>query len=126
LKSDGPDSVFTADAAIALARINRNGIRKTLIVPPPFSADVRGKYAFEQIIPAIAAHRDRFGFLAGGGSLSPMILSTPPDRVTEEIRLEYGPKPAHKLAIKLLDQLPDRVARALAYENAQRIYRLAQ
>jgi predicted TIM-barrel fold metal-dependent hydrolase len=41
--------------------------------------------------------------------------SWPPDR---------GPKESHELAKKLLEQLPPEIARKLAFENAQRIYKL--
>lgn len=89
VRADFSDSVFEQAVAAALAEMDRYGVAKTLIVPPPFSEDVAGKYDFEQILPAIADHRERFDFLAGGGSLSPMILSTPPDQVTEEIRQRF-------------------------------------
>ncbi|MGM0477405.1 MAG: hypothetical protein ACQERR_09520 [Pseudomonadota bacterium] len=71
-----------------------NGVAMTLIVPPPFPEDVKNKYDFEEILPAIKGHRDRFGFLAGGGSLSPMILSTPPDKVTEDIKQRFKERAA--------------------------------
>ncbi len=37
-----------------------------------------------------------------------------------------GPHNSHELAIKLLEQLPPDLARKLAYENAQRIYKIAE
>ena len=55
-----------------------------------------------------------------------------PDRFTMHTDIFYtslwpparGPKESHELAVKLLEQLPPDIARKLAYENTQRIYKL--
>lgn len=57
----------------ALETMNRMGIRKTLVMPPPFSSGHPGQYDFEAFLAAIRQHPARFGFLGGGGSLNVMI-----------------------------------------------------
>jgi hypothetical protein len=55
-----------------------------------------------------------------------------PDRFTMHTDIFYlptwpplhGPKRSHELARKMLAQLPENIARKLAYENTRRIYRL--
>lgn len=84
------DAYKFSDAIEAIIEhMDDNGVKKTLIVPPPFSEDVRNKYDFESVLPAIKNHRDRFDFLAGGGTLSPMILSIAPDEVTEDVKQKF-------------------------------------
>ncbi len=57
-----------------------------------------------------------------------------PDRFTMHTDIFYvstwpprrGPKQSHEFAKRLLEQLPPDIARKLAYENAQRIYKLKE
>jgi len=49
------------------------GIRKCLLLPPPFSPDMSRKYDYEIFLPVLKKHPDRFAFLGGGGILNPMI-----------------------------------------------------
>jgi hypothetical protein len=69
------------------------------------------------------------------GQLKPIwaaLIKDFPDRFTMHTDIFYqpgwppdiGPKNSHELAKKLLEQLPPELARKLAYENTQRIYKL--
>lgn len=83
------DSAFPASLQTALARMDEYGVQMTLIVPPPFTEDLRLKYDVDEIVPVIAGHRDRFAFLGGGGTLNPLLLSTPPEAVTDQIKQRF-------------------------------------
>ncbi len=62
-----------AAAATALSMMDRLGIERSLLMPPPFpDAHERG-YDFSALAAVVRRYPDRFGFLAGGGSLNPMI-----------------------------------------------------
>lgn len=54
----------------ALANMNRLGIQKSLIMPPPGDRTI---FDSTQLAPIVRNNPDRFAFLAGGGSLNPMI-----------------------------------------------------
>ena len=74
---DGRISPMATDyegaVSVALETMNRLGIRKTLVLPPPFSSGHPHQYDFEDFLAAIGRHPARFGFLGGGGSLNVMI-----------------------------------------------------
>lgn len=80
---------FSASIQTMLAEMDRVGISKTLIVPVPFPLNTPLKYDAEEIVKAIGANRERFGFLAGGGSLNGMIVGYAPDDVTDEIKARF-------------------------------------
>lgn len=74
---DGRFSPRAADyegaVQVALATMDGLGVRKTLVMPPPFSPGHPNLYDFEDFLPVLGQHPARFGFLGGGGSLNPMI-----------------------------------------------------
>lgn len=74
-----------------LLEMDRVGIRKMLIVPPPFPPETRpaNLYDAERIKEVIGKHTDRFAFLGGGGSLNLMVLNTPADKVTPAVKAEF-------------------------------------
>lgn len=88
---DPADTDHHAALATMLREMDRVGIRKMLIVPPPFPPEVRpaNLYDAERIKEVIGRHTDRFAFLAGGGSLNLMVLTTPADQVTPAIKAEF-------------------------------------
>jgi predicted TIM-barrel fold metal-dependent hydrolase len=57
----------------ALQVMDRLGIAKTLIMPPPQPPGHPILYDYEAFLPYIRSHSDRFGFLGGGGILNPLI-----------------------------------------------------
>jgi len=76
-------------AKTALEIMDRLGIQKTLIMPPPFPSDNPQKYDYRELVEVTKKYPGRFTFLGGGGSLNPMIHSIPPDEVTPDIRRSF-------------------------------------
>jgi len=64
---------FKRSIQTALTRMDKIGVKKMLILPPPFPPGHRGLYTYRDFIDAIQAYPDRFGFLAGGGILNGMV-----------------------------------------------------
>jgi hypothetical protein len=62
------------------------GVKKTLIMPPPFPPDFLRTYDYTELVEATKKYPERFAVLAGGGSLNPMIHSISPEEVTSDIR----------------------------------------
>jgi predicted TIM-barrel fold metal-dependent hydrolase len=80
---------YSAAVETMLSEMDRVGISKTLIVPPPFARTGRGVYDAEEIVKFVKAQPTRFNFLAGGGSLNPMIQRTAPDEVTDGVKESF-------------------------------------
>jgi len=57
----------------ALQYKNRLGIRKTLLLPPPFRFGSPAMHDYDDLVPFVASHAERFGFIGGGGILNPII-----------------------------------------------------
>lgn len=76
-------------AKTALEIMDRLGIQKTLIMPPPFPPDNPEKYDYRELIQATKKYPGRFAVFGGGGSLNPMIHSIRPDEVTPDIRRSF-------------------------------------
>ncbi len=64
---------YEGAARVALDTMNRLGIKKMLIMPPPFSPNHPNRYSFEDLTGAVKKYPDRFAFLGGGGTLNVMI-----------------------------------------------------
>jgi len=76
-------------AKTALEIMDRLGIQKTLIMPPPFPRDNPEKYDYGELIQATKKYPGRFAVLGGGGSLNPMIHSIRADEVTSDVRRSF-------------------------------------
>lgn len=73
----------------AVSVMDRAGMRRMIIMPPPFPDDAtRNSWDFDAIAPLIARNADRLSFL-GGNRLNQIIANTPPDSVTPETRLRF-------------------------------------
>lgn len=99
---DPADSDFSGTLEIMLQEMNRVGISKTLIVPPPFPSKHSRSYDAEAIARIIGDKKDRFGFLAGGGTLNVTILETPPSEVTPKLRAQFRERCEEILALGAL------------------------
>lgn len=86
---DPADTDFGGSLETMLKEMDRVGISKTLIVPPPFPFRNPRTYDAEAIIKAIGNTKDRFAFLGGGGSLNVTILETPASEVTPEVKAAF-------------------------------------
>ena len=73
-----------------IEEMDRQGVSKTLIVPPPMPVNMPRNmlYDAEEIVAAIKGN-PRFAFLAGGGSLNHMILGTNPGAVTDSDKKRF-------------------------------------
>ena len=78
--------------------MDRYGVSMTFIVPPPLPPNISPSYDFEEIVPAIRLHQKRFAFLAGGGSLNPMIIGTPPGAVSDALKEKFRQRAREILA----------------------------
>lgn len=85
---DPLDFDYAGSLRVMLQEMDRVGISKTLIVPPPFTFNNDKVYDAEAIARTIGARTKRFGFL-GGATLGLMILKTPADQVTPEVKERF-------------------------------------
>ncbi len=98
---DPAGSAFEASLEIMLKEMDRVGISKTFIVPPPFGQS-RNTYDAEELAKVIGDKKDRFAFLAGGGSLNRTILETSAGKVTTEIKAKFRARCEEILALGAL------------------------
>jgi predicted TIM-barrel fold metal-dependent hydrolase len=86
-----PGSESSSDLAVktALENMEKFGIQKTLIMPPPFPARFAGTYDHKELAEITKKYPGRFAVLAAGGSLNPMIHSTRPEEVTPDIKRSF-------------------------------------
>jgi hypothetical protein len=83
----------------AAADMDGRGIRKAVVFPPPFPKAGGAAFDYIDYVPALKSHPGRFGFLAGGGTLNPMIQEHgASDRVTPAVRQSFV-----DLATRMLD-----------------------
>lgn len=99
---DPADVNYRASIHTMLQEMDRVGISRLLIVPPPFPPGTARAYDAEDIVNAIGDRTDRFAFLAGGGSLNTTILGTQADAVTPEIRTAFRARAEKILALGAL------------------------
>jgi len=73
----GPPSSAQVDcegaAQVALAAMDRVGIARMFIMPPPFTPEHPNLYTYEELLGAVKNYPDRFSFLGGGGTLNVLI-----------------------------------------------------
>jgi hypothetical protein len=70
---------FAAAARAALARMDRLGVRTTIVMSPPLPADRAGEYDEAALLAIARQYPGRFAVMAGGSSLNPMIAGAPKD-----------------------------------------------
>jgi hypothetical protein len=65
---------FAGAARAAISWMDRVGISRMLVMPPPYGAtEIDRSYEYDAFRDALRAYPGRFGFLAGGGGLNPLI-----------------------------------------------------
>lgn len=72
----GPGQLSTdyeGAAQVALETMDKLGIKKLFIMPPPFAPNHPHAYDVDDLIAIVKRRPDRFALLGGGGSLNPMI-----------------------------------------------------
>jgi len=80
---------YAASLELMLREMDRVGIRRMFIVPPPMPHNAGLAYDAEEIARVIKDHPTRFSFLAGGGSLNGMIQKYAPDQATDEVKAAF-------------------------------------
>lgn len=84
-----PYKELEASYKTALATMDRYGIARTLLMPPPFSTVwPQSFYDIEDLLFTTKAHRDRFAVL-GGSTLNVMIHQTKADAVNDGIKEKF-------------------------------------
>ncbi|MBI2264126.1 MAG: amidohydrolase family protein [Armatimonadetes bacterium] len=84
------DLAAAADNLISI--MDRLGIAKAIILPPPQKPGQQGAHTYKNQLGAIRSHPDRLVLGAGGGELNPIIQGTDPSSVTPAIRAEFERK----------------------------------
>jgi len=78
---------YAAAADEAIAQMDKNNVRMSVIMIPP--AVHFGRFRYQSLLAEAKRRPDRFAVLAGGGTLNPVIHATAPGNVTEEIRRSF-------------------------------------
>lgn len=73
LFAPGPEADYAGAVASATAAMDRLGIDKGLLMPPPFTSGQRGRSTAADFIGELRRSKGRLGFLDCGGSLNPMV-----------------------------------------------------
>ncbi|MFH1454059.1 MAG: amidohydrolase family protein [Armatimonadota bacterium] len=74
----------------ALFQMNKLGIKKIIIMPPPFTPENNAKYTYKDLASAVKKYPGRFDFLGGGGTLNVMIQkSVKSGKLTEGMKQEF-------------------------------------
>ena len=82
----GPASDYEGAARITLAKMNELGIKKMIIMPPPFSPNHHGIYDLEHLADIVRKYPDRFAFLGGGETLNVIIQEAVHDGRTSSLQ----------------------------------------
>jgi hypothetical protein len=69
----GRSGDYFSGANKALDTMQRLGVEKMLVMPPPFSPGNPGSFDIEELLPVVRKFQSRFLILGGGGSLNIMI-----------------------------------------------------
>lgn len=81
---------FPAAGDELVKMMDRLGIAKAIVMPPPASFDREAVYQYDALLPVIRSHPNRLFLAAGGDALNPMIVNTRADAVTAEIRSTFS------------------------------------
>ena len=90
--ASGPALNYDAAADRLVAEMDRLGIEKAIVMPPPQTPAQPGGYSYAQLLPALRKHPGRLVLGAGGGELSPLLTGTDPSAVTPAVREEFERK----------------------------------
>lgn len=88
----GVASDYKGAVRAALSEMNKAGIWRSIIMPPPQVHGQFSKHDYEIFIDEIKRYGDRFVFLAGGGSLNPMIHGAYDGKVSPEMKRDFEEK----------------------------------
>lgn len=80
---------YDQEMAAAVERMDRYGIQRMLLMPPPAAANTLNAYDIGDLQSAAKKYSNRISLIGGGGSLNMMIQSTPADAVTDDIKQQF-------------------------------------
>jgi len=96
----GVQDDYEGAAQVALATMEKLGITKMFIMPPPFTPAQSSRYTYEDLIGVVKRHSNRLAFLGGGGTLNVMIQQAVRDgRVSLELKGRF-----EKTALEVLSK----------------------
>lgn len=75
---------FYAAVEAAIQRMDRAGIHRSFLLPPPSPPGARNAYEAGSLRFALEKHPGRFALAGGGGGINAMIQMTPAENVTED------------------------------------------
>lgn len=81
---------YDAAAEELLAEMDKYGVRKALIMPPPQIYGQGAVCSYKDLIGVVRKHPGRLYFLGGGDTLNRLIHQYKPDKVTKEIRAQFN------------------------------------
>lgn len=79
----------TASADQLIAQMNRYGVGKAIVMPPPQVLKQNGGYTYTALLKSIQKYPGRLILGGGGGTLNPMIQSTTSSAVTPAVRAAF-------------------------------------
>jgi hypothetical protein len=84
------NEAFAEAVEVAVRQMNRFGVRKSIVMPPPRAPGVTSNFDYLQFIEPIRRHPGRFAFLGGGGALNPLMHSiSDPAAVTPQVTEKF-------------------------------------
>lgn len=90
IRKRGAVSFDTEGAAEnVLSMMNDYGVSIAVVMPPPLPPGRETAYDYEEMKRIVARDPSRLVFLAGGGTLNPIIQDTAPENVTSEVRARF-------------------------------------
>lgn len=72
-----------------VAMMDRLGVARALVMPPPQSPGQPGGYSYRDLLGAVRRHPRRLVLVGGGGELNPIIAGTEASAVTPALRAEF-------------------------------------
>ncbi len=87
--SGGPVTDYETAADNLVAAMDRWGVERALVMPPPQGQGQPRGYDYRALAAALARHEGRLLPVAGGGILNPMIEGTDASRVTDAVRARF-------------------------------------
>jgi hypothetical protein len=72
-----------------IALMDEYGVAGALVLVPPREWGEPGAYDYHELLAPVGRYPDRLHLVAGGGTLHPLILSTDPAQVTEQIEARF-------------------------------------
>ncbi|MBI4611973.1 MAG: amidohydrolase family protein [Planctomycetes bacterium] len=98
---------FEAAAQNLLEQMDRHGVAKAVLLPPPRAKEGDARAEFSLLLEVARRHPGRFVVGGGGDTLNPMIHQTPAGAVTEEIlaRFEREARRLAELGVKAFGEM---------------------